>query len=56
MLLNDDDSIRQKTWHLARVIRTMPSKDGTVRIVEVKTKNGTYVRPVAKLHRLEDNY
>ena len=56
VLLNDDDSIRQKTWHLARVIRTMPSKDGTVRIVEVKTKNGTYVRPVAKLHRLEDNY
>ena len=56
VLLNDDDSIRRKTWHLARVLRTMPSKDGTVRVVELKTKNGTYVRPVAALHRLEDNY
>ena len=56
VLLNDDDSIRRKNWCLARVLQTMPARDGTVRVVKLKTKNGTYTRPVSKIHRLEENY
>ena len=56
VLLNDDDDNRRKSWPLARVLRTMPARDGTVRVVELKTKDGTYIRPVSKLHRLENNY
>ena len=33
----------------------MPGADNVVRVVDVKTKNGTYTRPVAKLFKLEDN-
>jgi hypothetical protein len=56
VLLNDDDNSKRGSWPLGRVIRTMPSKDGTVRVVEIKTKDGIYTRPVAKLHRLEENF
>ena len=33
----------------------MPGPDEVVRVVEIRTKDGTYVRPVTKLFRLEDN-
>ena len=33
----------------------MPGDDGVVRVVQLRTKQGTYTRPVAKLFRLEDN-
>ena len=33
----------------------MPGDDGVVRTVEVRTEDGTYTRPVSKLHRLEEN-
>ena len=56
VLLNEDDDTRRKSWPLARVLRTMPARDGTVRVVELKTKDGTYTRPVSKLHRLDYNY
>ena len=32
----------------------MPGEDGVVRVVEVKTKDGVYTRPVAKICPLED--
>ena len=35
--------------------KVMPGKDDVVRVVEVKTKNGTYTRPVAQMFKLEDN-
>ena len=50
----DDDQKRGK-WPLGRIIEIMDNKDGVVRIVKVKTKDGIYTRPVAKLCRLEDN-
>lgn len=40
-------------WPLARVVKVFPGSDGRVRTVELKTKNGTYVRPVVKLCVLE---
>ena len=57
VLLNDDSvrNTKRGSWPLARVLRTLPAKDGTVRVVELKTKDGVYTRPVSKIHRLEDN-
>ena len=50
-----DDDLKRSKWPLGRVTKTMPSADNVVRAVEVKTKDGVYTRPVAKLCRLEDN-
>ncbi|XP_078357312.1 uncharacterized protein LOC144642205 [Oculina patagonica] len=36
-------------WPLGRIIRTHPGPDQLVRVVTVKTKTGTFVRPVVKL-------
>ena len=52
VLLHDVSSPRGK-WPLARVVDVYPGRDGVVRVADVKTKNGTYRRPVHKLHALE---
>ena len=52
-MLKDDDAVKGK-WDLARILRTLPGRDNVVRTVEVKTKDGIYVRPVSKLARLEE--
>ena len=54
VLVSNDDTKRGK-WPLGRVTRVFPGDDGVVRVVEVKTKDGLYTRPVAKLYRLEDD-
>ncbi|XP_072384546.1 uncharacterized protein [Diabrotica undecimpunctata] len=36
-------------WTLARVIESISSKDGEVRIVRVHTADGEYIRPITKL-------
>ena len=56
LVLVNDDSQRRKSWPLARVISVQPGKDGVVRVAEVRTKDGTYTRPVVKLHELEDDF
>ena len=53
VIIREDDTKGTK-WPLGRVIDVMPGNDNVVRVAEVKTKNGTYTRPVAKLCRLED--
>ena len=55
LVILDDDSSKRRHWPLARVTKATPSKDGVVRVVEVRTKEGTYTRPVTKLLRLEDD-
>ena len=54
VLIKEDDLKRDK-WPLARIEKVMPGSDGTVRVVDVRTKNGTYTRPVAKVLKLEDH-
>ena len=54
VLLQDDDTRRGK-WPLGQITKIMPGPDEVVRVVEIRTKDGTYVRPVTKLFRLEDN-
>lgn len=36
-------------WNSARVVKCYPGKDGQVRVVDLKTKDGIYQRPVHKL-------
>lgn len=44
-----DDTAPRNSWMLGRVQRTMPDKEGFVRRAEVKTKTGSYLRPISKL-------
>ena len=48
------DRTQRGDWPLARVMKTFPGKDGTIRVCEVKTKAGLYKKPVAKLALLEE--
>lgn len=52
MVLVKDDNIPAAKWILGRVIQTHPGSDGLVRVVSLKTKNGTFKRPVTKLSLL----
>ena len=53
VVLVEDDQKRGK-WPLARVTQVFTSADGVVRSLEIKTKNGLYTRPAAKICRLEE--
>ena len=50
-----DDDVKRGKWPLGRITKVVPSEDGVVRTVEVKTKNGIYTRPAVKICKLEDN-
>ena len=54
VLVVDTDSPR-RVWPLGRVIRAITGDSGVVRAVEVKTKRGIFVPPVAKIVLLEEN-
>ena len=53
-MLKNDKFVKGK-WELARIVKTLPGKDNVVRTVEIRTKDGNYVRPVYKLAKLEDD-
>lgn len=36
-------------WPMSIIEEVMPASDGVVRVVRVRTQNGTYLRPVVKL-------
>ena len=54
VLLKEDNALKGK-WELARILKTLPADDGVVRVVELRTKSGDFVRPVSKLARLEND-
>ena len=54
VLLRDDDHAKRDKWPLARITKVMPGRDNVVRVVELKTKDGLYTRPVSTLYKLED--
>ena len=55
LVLLANDETRRGKWPLARVTKVLPGGDGAVRVVEAKTKDGIYTRPVVKLCKLEDD-
>lgn len=44
-----EDNIPPSRWQLGRIVGIHPGKDGLVRIVQVRTKSGIYVRAITKL-------
>ena len=48
VLLQEDNLVPTK-WPVGRIVDTHPGKDGFVRIVTVRTSNGTYKRPITKI-------
>ena len=53
LVLISEKDIARSNWLLARVLQVYKSDDNIVRVVQLKTKNGIYTRPAAKLCLLE---
>ena len=49
-----DKSVKRSHWPLGRIVRVIKGSDDVVRVVEVKTSQGTYTRPAAHLCLLEE--
>ena len=54
LVLVVDEKTQRGDSPLARIMKTFPGKDDTVRVCEVKTKAGQYKKPVAKLALLKE--
>ena len=51
-----EDNTPPMCWPLARIVQTFDGNDNIVRVVQVKTQTGVYIRPVSRLiplHREE---
>ena len=55
IVIINEDAMIPTTWPLGRIVEVFSGKDGLVRVVNVKTKNGIYKRPVNKLVLLLPN-
>jgi len=55
LVLLVDANLSRSQWPLGRITEVLPGTDGCVRTVNVKTKNSTLCRPVAKLCLLEES-
>ncbi|KAJ8972337.1 hypothetical protein NQ314_000213 [Rhamnusium bicolor] len=49
LVLVKEENLSPLNWSMARIVRVIPGKDNKVRVVEVKTKNGTYLRSIRKI-------
>jgi len=52
LVLIKEENLPPLKWRLGRITRTLPGKDGVLRVVELDTANGRLQRPVSKLARL----
>ena len=55
LVLISEENTPRHMWPLARVIQTLPGRDGLVRTVRVKTRSTTLIRPIHKLCLLEES-
>ena len=51
-----EDNEKCGSWPLGRIEQVHLGQDGIVRVVNVRTKAGVYVRPVVKIYPLEECY
>lgn len=49
LVLIKDSNLPPRQWRLGRVQKVFPGADGVVRVAEIRTHQGTLVRPVVKL-------
>lgn len=52
LVLIGEDNVPPLQWPLARVAEVFPGRDGRVRAVKLKTKDGLFVRNITKLYPL----
>ncbi|GFX55777.1 integrase catalytic domain-containing protein [Trichonephila clavipes] len=55
IVLIGDNDVKRINWPMAKIIKSFPGKDGRIRVVEVKTPSGNFIRPIQKLYPLEVN-
>ena len=48
-----DDGLPRNRWSWGKIVGTHPGLDGIIRVVDVRTKDGIYRRPVVKLWVLD---
>ncbi|GFV47976.1 DUF5641 domain-containing protein [Trichonephila clavipes] len=53
IVLVGDDHTKRLHWNLGKILKLYPGKDKKVRVAQVKTKFGSFLRPVQKLYLLE---
>ncbi|KAJ8934283.1 hypothetical protein NQ314_013469 [Rhamnusium bicolor] len=53
VLLKEDNTLPLR-WPLARIVETIPGAGGKVRVVKLRTKDGIFTRPIAKICPLHD--
>ena len=53
VLVVNENSSPRGCWQLGRVLRALHGDDVRVRTAEVRTRTGTYIRPVVKLCLIE---
>ena len=53
LVILQDYNYKRGEWPLARITKVMPGKDNITRIIQVRTRDGEYTRPVSKLYKLE---
>ena len=54
LVLLVDQCLPRGSWHLGRVVKVYPGRDGLVNTVEVKKKTSNLVQPIQKLCLLEE--
>ncbi|GFS99801.1 integrase catalytic domain-containing protein [Trichonephila clavipes] len=52
-VLVGDDHIKRLNWNLGKILELYPGKNKKVGVAQVKTKFGSFLRPVRKLYLLE---
>lgn len=52
LVLVKEDNLPPLQWKLGRITRTIPGKDGVIRVVDLDTAHGHLRRPVLKIARL----
>ena len=52
-MLIGEPNVTRGRWNLGKVTEAHPSKDGLVRVVQVRTEDGLYTRPIHRLCLLE---
>ena len=55
LVILKDERLPPSQWMLARILELHPGSDNLVRVVTLKTKNGTLKRPITKLCYLPSN-
>ncbi|XP_035220187.1 uncharacterized protein LOC118193242, partial [Stegodyphus dumicola] len=53
IVLLEDQNKSRAYWNLARVIRVIPGRNGSIRVARVKSNNSEFLRPIQRLFRLE---